>query len=410
MSGLAERVMGLEARWLDPALAAIFLVALEIELLTAPYRRGPLVLNALVIAMMTLPLAWRRRAPLHAALVILGATLLEDLALTDVTRATTTFFVLIVPPYSVAAWLDRRRAVAGLVACMVTALTASLLTGSAQQAISSTIFVSVSWATGRAMRARRLLARELKEKASRAEAEREDRARLAVAIERTRIARELQAVVAHNVSGMVVGAEAAWRLLDADPVGAESQMVEIERIGRQALDEMRRILGVLRSEEGPELEPQPGMGQLPALVERSRAAGLAIDLRVDGEPAPLPGAVDLAAYRILQEGLANALENAEGRAAMIVRYGAARLELELGDDGPAEGRLGDESARALRERAAMSGGEVRWGARSGGGFAIRATLPSAFDELGAERGEDRPQDGGRRQGGELDASTNAARA
>jgi signal transduction histidine kinase len=386
------RLPRLETRWLDPALAMIFFAAVEIELLTASYRHGPAVLNALVIALMTLPLAWRRRAPLPVALVVLTATLLETILLTDVTRAHTTNFVLFLPPYTTAAWLERPRAIAGLAACLATAGTASLALGSARVLVSSTIFVTTSWAVGRAVRARRLLARELEEKAARAEAEREDRARLAVADERTRIARELQAVVAHSVSAMVVGAEAAWRVLDTDPAGADAQMLEVERTGRQALEEMRRILGVLRSEDGPERQPQPGIGQLPALLERGRAAGLAIELRVEGEPAPLPAAVDLTAYRFLQESLAGALEHAHSRAAVIVRYHPASLELELHDDGPAEGRPDQGTAVRLRERAAVFGGEVRWGPRPGGGFTTHATLPTAFDTLGpTEFDKTRPQ-------------------
>jgi signal transduction histidine kinase len=245
------------------------------------------------------------------------------------------------------------------------------------------IFASLSWTAGRAIRARRLLARELEQKAARAQAEREDRARLAVADERTRIARELQAVVAQNVSAMVVGAEAALRSIGEDPEGADAQILEIERTGRSALEEMRRILGVLRAQEGPEREPQPGMGQLPALLERGRAAGLAIDLRVDGEPAPLSAGVDMTAYRILQEAMADALENANREATVTVRYADAKLEVEVSDDGIAEDRLADGRAIALQERVAMFGGELRWGPRDGGGFAIRATLPSAVEELTA---------------------------
>ena len=201
-----------------------------------------------------------------------------------------------------------------------------------------------------------------------------------MAAERTRIARELQAVVAHNISAMVVGAEAALRSLDEDPEGADAQIADIERTGRQALDEMRVILGVLRAEEGAEREPQPGMGQLPALVERARAAGLAIELRVEGEPAPLPAGVDLTAYRIVQEALAGSLENAHRYAAVVVRYRQTALELELVDDGSAEERFDAEGEVRLRERAASLGGEVRWGPRNGGGFAIHAALPGVFDE------------------------------
>jgi signal transduction histidine kinase len=374
---LAARLPGLETRWLDPALAVIFLVAVELELLTAPYRHGPALLNALVIALMTLPLAWRRHDPLPAALVVLSATLLETILLTDVTQARTT--------------VERPRAIAGLAACLATAGTASIALGSTQVLVRSTVFVTTSWAVGRAMRARRLLARELEEKAARAEAEREDRARLAVADERTRIARELQAVVAHKVSAMVVGAEAASYVLDTDPAGADAQMLEVERTGRQALEEMRRILGVLRAEEAPERQPQPGMGQLPALLERGRAAGLAIELRVEGEPAPLPAAVDLTAYRFLQESLAGTLEHAHSHAAVIVRYPPASLELELHDDGPADGRPEQGAAVRLRERVAVFGGEVRWGPGPGG-FTIHATLPTAFDALGPASGDEtRPQ-------------------
>jgi signal transduction histidine kinase len=210
----------------------------------------------------------------------------------------------------------------------------------------------------------------------------EDRARLAVAEERTRIARELHAVVANNVSAMVVAAEAAERLLDVDRARADEAIAGIEDTGRDALSEMRRILGVLRSAgDGPELAPQPGVGQLHRLVERVRESGLSVELRVKGEPGPLPPSVDIAVYRIVQEALANAVDHAGGAPACVtVRFGEEDLEVTISDSDRAP--EAERPTLAMRERAGLSGGVLRAGP-VGEGYEVHAVLPRAFEDVAA---------------------------
>jgi len=223
----------------------------------------------------------------------------------DITQTTWSLYLLLIPGYTVAAYESLPRALAGLALAQLGpwAVDAFAKHVNAGDFAFTSIVVGIAWVTGRAMHSRRLLHVELLEKAERLTAEREDRTRLAVADERTRIARELHAMVASHVSAMVIQAEAAKRMLDQSPAAADEAMLAIEETGREALSEMRRILGVLRrsGEDPAVLAPQPGVGQLHALVESARTNGGSIELHVHGEPGPLPFAVDLAVYRILEE-------------------------------------------------------------------------------------------------------------
>ena len=212
-----------------------------------------------------------------------------------------------------------------------------------------------------------------------AERERDLAAREAVAAERARVARELHDVVAHSVSVMVIQAQAGPRLL-ADPERARGVFDSIEATGKEALTELRRLLGILReADEQADRGPQPGLDALPMLVEQVRKAGLPVDVRVEGEPRPLPAGVDLSAYRIIQEALTNALKHAgRAEAEVRLRYGAAALELEVVDNGSASSALAPGSGHGLtgmRERVALYGGALQAGVRNGHGFAVRASLP-----------------------------------
>ena len=178
---------------------------------------------------------------------------------------------------------------------------------------------------------------------------------------------------------MTVQAAAARLLFDDDPTRARESLVAVEETGRQALGEMRRLLGILRGDEREtRLAPQPGIGALDALVEQVRAAGLPVDVLVEGEPKPLPPGVDLAAYRVVQEALTNVLKHAgAARARVRIRYGATALELAVTNDGRARrnGR-GGHGLVGMRERVALYGGEFEAGPRGEGGYAVRATLPA----------------------------------
>jgi signal transduction histidine kinase len=213
-----------------------------------------------------------------------------------------------------------------------------------------------------------------------AERERDVAAREAVVEERARIARELHDAIAHNVSMMVVQAGAERRVLESHGGTTQEVLETIERIGRGALTEMRRLVGMLRSDDGETLAPQPGLDDLPALVAQVSAAGLPVELRVDGERRELPVGIELSAYRIVQEALTNALKHAgEARASVVVRYGADSLELEIVDDGAGDSQTavsrGGHGLVGMRERVALYGGRLDAGRRQSGGFAVRVLLP-----------------------------------
>jgi signal transduction histidine kinase len=213
-----------------------------------------------------------------------------------------------------------------------------------------------------------------------AERERDLAAREAVVEERARIARELHDAIAHHVSMIVLQAGAERRVLDGRGGSTREVLETIERIGRGALTEMRRLVGMLRSDAADELAPQPGLDDLPALFAQVRRAGLPVELEIEGEPRELPVGVELSAYRIVQEGLTNALKHAgEARASVRVRYGPDALELEIADDGAGAPALAASSGHGLvgmRERVALYGGRLDAGRRPSGGFAVHVLLPT----------------------------------
>jgi signal transduction histidine kinase len=334
-------------------MAAAFAIAWVIELATTRHRHGSVVLNVLFALVISAQVLWRRRAPLAFAIVVNALAVLMSVALTNVTSTIAPVFVLFVPPYTVAAFEQRDRALIGLGVCLSGAWTIAAVSGAHVSDFTFvTGLVAAAWAAGRAIRGRRLLADELRRKADRIASEREGRVQLAIADERTRIARELHALVAGSVSAMVVQTEAAGRLLDEDFAAADAAMGAVEATGRQALAEMRRILGVLRrSEDSPELAPQPGVGQIHSLVERGRAGGRQIELCVEGEPGPVPASVDLGIYRVLEEALAASDSDAD----VVLRFGEQEVELEVGCNG-ADAR--SWPTLAMRERVALCGGEL----------------------------------------------------
>jgi signal transduction histidine kinase len=227
------------------------------------------------------------------------------------------------------------------------------------------------WAAGRAIRRRRLRESQLEREKAEAEA--------AIAEERTRIARELHDVVTHAISVIVLQARGGRRLLATEPAEARQALDAIERTASQALQEMRRLLGLLReSDERLALAPQPTLSRLDDLVAQVREAGLPVELAIEGEPAELPPGVDLSAYRIVQEALTNALKHAGPATARVtVHYGDGELDLEVSDDGTGTGNGGGagQGLTGIRERVAVFGGDVEAGALPEGGYAVRARLP-----------------------------------
>jgi signal transduction histidine kinase len=200
-------------------------------------------------------------------------------------------------------------------------------------------------------------------------------------VERGRIARELHDVVAHNVSMMVVQAGAAERVLEGDQPEVRDALSAIGNTGRETVDEMRLLLGVLRrSDDGLAFAPQPGLDDLDQLVRNVSSTGVHVALHIEGARAPLPPGVDLSAYRIIQEALTNVIKHAGPASAEVtVRYDKDCVEVEVRDDGHSEAP-GDGTGNGLigmRERVAMLGGELRAGTSQSGGFAVSARLPIA---------------------------------
>ena len=341
--------------------------------------------DAFVVGLMllsTLPVVLRRWAP-HTVLAVTGtASVLIELF--DYYAPIGGLGVL-VALYSVAAHThDRRRSMWALSCTMVAILGIYLAHPGGFEAgglISNVVLFATAWILGDNLHTRRAYVRSLEERAQLAEAGREEEAREAVRNERVRIARELHDVVAHGVSVMVVQAGAARKVLDRDPARASEAMSAIESTGRESLNELRRLLGMLREAEGSRSGrvPQPGIEHLTTLIEQTRSAGLAVELNVEGTPRPLAAGVDLSAYRIVQEALTNTIKHAgPAKASIRLCYGEDALELVVSDDG--RGSLGGGNSRGhgivgMQERVGVFGGELRVGNRPGGGFTVRATFP-----------------------------------
>jgi signal transduction histidine kinase len=376
-------------RWGDWVVAIGFTVAIEYEVwvtrpagLTVTGGRG---LLTVLVALVTLPLAYRRSRPLAALFTVVAAILLAAfLTHHGNGMPLSAFLALVLVFYSVGAYCEDRRGLLGGGAALAALLSYDLAHGGLGQAHGSrpgaALIFAGAWLVGREVRRRRDELILLRERATLLEREREDRARAAVSEERARIARELHDVVAHSVSVMVVQAQAGPRLL-GEPELERGAFRSIEASGREALVELRRLLGVLRTgDEQLAIGPQPGLASLGSLVEQVREAGLPVELRIEGErPVPLAAGIDLSAYRIVQEALTNTLKHAgPAEAEITVRYGASALEVEIADTGAGASSNGNGSGHGLigmRERVGLYGGELETGTRNNGGYLVRARLP-----------------------------------
>jgi signal transduction histidine kinase len=393
MSRLWHGLRGISPVGRDRALAAFLLVTGEAELITHGADRGSLLLNGLAVAGIALPFAWRRRHTLAVTVVVVAFVLSMQTFLTTADELFVPFLAAMLLGYSGGAYAAGRTGLLCLAILLGAILTVSATaeTQVVGDYIFPTSFGLIWWLAGRAVRTRTELTAELHEEAVRAQEAREAEGARAAAEERRRIAREMHDVVAHSVSVMVVQAGGARRILDRDPARAIEAAGQIERTGREALAEMRRLLGVLHPDDEPAARaPQPTLANVDALVERAREAGLPVSLTVQGEPLTLPPGVDLAAYRVVQEALTNALKHAGTAPTEVhVRWSASHLELEILDRGPAgsEARWGQESGHGLvgmRERVRLYGGELETGRRRGGGFRVHARLPLVRDDASVE--------------------------
>ena len=241
-------------------------------------------------------------------------------------------------------------------------------------------FFSMVWLGGLALQQRGARADAAELAAARMARGREEATRQAIAAERARIARELHDVLGHSVSVMTIQASAVRRMLTPEQTKERDALLAVEQTGREALGEMRRLVGILRLSDGgaAELEPQPGVADVPKLVVQARELGLAVELRVEGEPAPLPPGIDLTAYRLVQEGLTNARKHSNAtRTEVHLRYETDSLEVEVSDDGQGASAIdeGGHGLTGMRERVSIFGGEFDAGPRAEGGFRLRARLP-----------------------------------
>jgi signal transduction histidine kinase len=364
--------------WIDRAVALALLIGGEIELLVQYTGDDSPLPHALVAGIAYSALAWRRRWPLAVGVVALACWIFMNVALGDIKSLQIPLIATLFATYAMGAYTVGRTAVAApfVVAGGMLALTASFDEPVFTDYAFPTAFALIAWLTGRGLRTRTRLTEELHEAAVRAQEAREHEAAQAATDERRRIAREMHDVVAHSVSVMVVQAGGARRILQSDPERAVEAAVRIEEVGRAALAEMRRLLGVMHHAD--ERAPQPTLRELEALVERSRAAGLPVALAVEGEPRSLPAGKDLAAYRVVQEALTNAIKHAGAAPTSVtVRWAPERLELEIIDRGVVarNGSSGGHGLIGMEERMRLYDGELRAGPRSDGGFEVVARLP-----------------------------------
>jgi signal transduction histidine kinase len=349
---------------------------------------GPRWLTVPLPLVIALPLLWRRTRPLVVCALVLGGIVVQSVVSGHSAEGFQLILIWVVVPYSVAAYCARRDAVVGLAIVLAAFAVYALenddvMSGRAGDVWAGAFFLILAvgaWLAGLVVHGRREAA-ALSERAIALERD----AQIAAAEERARVTRDLHDIVSHNLSVVVVqaaGARARAETRDVDLGTLE----KIERSGREALAEMRRLLGVMREEpaaEGPALEPNPGLTQLDVLADRVRGAGLAVDLRVDvGDD--VPPAIGLSAYRIIQEALTNTLKHAgpDARARVVARREEDALVVEVADDGgpghaDAQANGGGHGLVGMRERALLLGGRLDAGPRPGGGFIVTARLPLA---------------------------------
>ena len=372
--------------WFDLAIVAVALLAaaeVAFRLDDGDHKlHGNTVLMAAFAALFVLPLLTRRRFPFGAAAAVFvigiaGSVWNGSL----VTYAGGNFIGVLIATFLFGMLWERERSLIGLAIAVGAA--AFVIHNDPNQGISDFGFIAftftIAWLAGLALGSQLKTAATAIERAERAEQERELKALAAVAEERARIARELHDIVGHSVSVMTVQASAVRRLLRDDQEREREALLTVEETGRAALAEMRRLVGVLRRpEEAPALVPQPSLDHVDKLVEQAREAGLPTRLTVEGETSPLPAGIDLTAYRLVQEGLTNALKHAHAtQAEVLVRYANGSVELVVSDNGSGDGK-GDSGGHGLvgmRERVAVVGGELAAGPRANGGYGLRARLP-----------------------------------
>lgn len=338
----------------------------------------------------TLPLAWRRRFPLVAAMLVVSGFLIES-AVLEWPEQSITLLAGSVALYSAAVY-GRHRVRSWVLALCLAAILSRVVrdlffngpvrpfAGGFILAYNAVV-LALPWALGAAIRSLRQRETQLAERANELQHEREENARQAVFAERVRIARELHDVVAHHVSVMGIQAGAARRVMDQQPDKVADALASIEMSSREAVGELHRLLGFLRrSGEADEIAPQPRFTELPDLIAQASQGRLAVHLAIEGEPQPLPPTLEVSVYRIIQEALTNTRKHSSGRIANVrLHYTESGLEIDVVNDGPCHRDAGPSGHGliGMRERAGLHGGHLRAGPLPDGGFAVHATFPLA---------------------------------
>jgi signal transduction histidine kinase len=379
-------------RLLDRLLVAVLITAGWVNVITASDRQGSVALNLLVISVMGLSLLWRRDRPLVPVICCGIGMPLSAAVLTAPPYIFVSIAMMSTASYSAGAHLERRQSLYGLALVLLSLTTVVLIFDPSDWFFPITVFGLIPWLAGRTIRNHTLLARELAEKAELAEHAREDEERRAIARERSRIARELHDVLAHNLSVMVVQAGGARRIVEKRPEQATRVADLIERTGREALAELRHLFGPVRHGEGEDLHGPAGIDRVEELAAGARAAGLRVHVHVEGDRVALPTGVDLTAYRLVQEALTNTLKHGGGaQASVTISYEPNEVVLSIEDDGANSygarelGELGGgHGLVGMRERVELYGGLLQAGNRPDGGFAVRARLPTRPLVPGAE--------------------------
>jgi signal transduction histidine kinase len=376
---LISRLRALPPHRFDALLGLAVYVEICFELVAFTTLAGATLAAALLLAAaFGLAVALRRRTPVLAVALSTFGFMFADVFGAAVTEhILSPFFVVILVAVSAGVHTEGRRLAAAFLIGATFVITAVFTDDYANEpqsfAFSLTFALIAPMLFGQMLRNRSRLNEALRDKARRAEAERAGEAEAAAAEERTRIAGELHDVVAHALSAMTVQATAARRRVEGDPTDAKLAFAAVETTGREALTELRRLLGVLRKEdEELALAPQPSLANIDGLARRATAAGLPVELKVTGTARRLPAGVDLTAYRVVQEALGSARDSGgAGRAAVVVAYGPESVAVEIRDDGRADGR----ALLGTRERVAVYGGDLATAA-DGEGWRVSAWLPA----------------------------------
>jgi signal transduction histidine kinase len=385
MKAIREHAARLDGRKLDAILAVAVIAELETESWLTPGIPDPhRLVTAIAAAVFAAPIAIRRSAPSFALVFCLSVAAIQTLLGGQLISGLTGDLVpLLVLGYAAGAWLDSRRSVGTLVLAFGLLASCAFLPGDGTSptgpgSVTLTLFwtslmIIPGWFAGRLARERSRRATAFRNLAAQAAAEQDERESAAIAAERARIGSELEDIIAHSISAMVIQAGGARRLMRTDPQRARDSILNVEHTGREALADLRRLLGMLRKDDDPRsLAPQPGLSQLAVLIDSITEAGLACELHIHGGPMDLTPGVDLVAYRVVEAALLAAARHGASSAAVSVCRQPHELSLAIRGNSTIPGL--DQSLRDIAQRVALYDGRLQT-LPTDGGFAVQARLP-----------------------------------